>query len=169
MGQNRTYCISLGKEERDCTRGALSHNLPIIRATCIAHTDSQGRPCGIYVTCIPDEYRVMGGSWRELPEKFLSWISVHANARTRVIAREIGCCWVSFNPEMAGWKQISRSLRRENSLREILTSHVPFCTYVLHALCLWCDNILIEKRRSIKQYCYSFLDIFNYMTLALIN
>lgn len=39
LAQTHSYCISLVKERRKCMRARL-HNLPIMRASCIAHSCS---------------------------------------------------------------------------------------------------------------------------------
>lgn len=46
--QTHSYCISFVKKRRECMRARL-HNLPIMRASFIAHVDR--RLCGIYVIC----------------------------------------------------------------------------------------------------------------------
>lgn len=110
---------------------AWTHNLPIIHVSCVAHVDSRRRHYVEFTLRVPDEYRVTVAAedrWKNFGREFRC-----TRARTRVIAREIGLRWASFNPKTGRWEWISHSFRRENSLREIVTFSRHFtCT------CIFC-------------------------------
>jgi len=135
--QSLILYISLPKEGRECMR-ARTHNLPIMYVSCVAHVDSRRRLCVEFTLRVPDEYRVTVAAedcrWKNFGREFR-----YTRARTRVIAREIGRRWASFNPKMGRWEWISRS-----SLRKFITGNChllsPLYMY-MYILCLSRDSL----------------------------
>lgn len=134
-----SYCIFL-RQKRECMR-ARPHNLPIMHVSCAAHVDSRRRHYVEFTLRVPDEYRAMVAAEDRRWKNFGTPEFRYCTTRTRIIAREIGRRWASFNPKMGRWESKFLALFAEKiHYGKLSPPSATLHVRVYFVYCLWRNN-----------------------------